>query len=586
MRGIGRTLSRLPVARSLIAGAALLAGAAAHAEPAASINGPPNGDETAVAIPRVAFPRGNPGVALPRPLDPSDAARIRRIFAWQDSGNVPAAIRASAEIADPLLAGTILAARYLGRFHRSTTDELASWLEHYPDLPDGAAIHALLLRRLPSGASAPAAPRLDMLPTAGVVDLAVEDAARPEAADPGGSQAALAARTLFVGNRDQDAIGTALATLRKARLDQAVGAIGVVAGLAAWRLDRIAFAQICFEAAADSVAPSRVRAAGAFWAARAHLRLGDHAGYATWLRRAAEERRTFYGLVARRTLGLDTGLVPGRDLATEADADAVAAMPRGWRAFALLQVDQPERATAELRLLWSESKDTPHLRRSLLLVAAGAGLTDLAAQFAALETRTGSVETKTGSPRAASRILVPRLRPAGGFRIDPALVYGLIRLESNFDAAAVSPAGARGLMQIMPLTARYITGNPALGGTVLHNPSLNLDVGQRYVAYLARQDAIEGDLIRVLASYNAGPGSFARWSASVRDGGDPLLFIEAIPNDETRAFVQQVLTYTWLYADRLRLPAPSLDELAAGEFPRFTPLAAQGRLAAAASAAN
>jgi soluble lytic murein transglycosylase len=214
-------------------------------------------------------------------------------------------------------------------------------------------------------------------------------------------------------------------------------------------------------------------------------------------------------------------------------------------------------------------------------------LTDLAAQFAAMvETKTGLVETKNGPPREASRIAVPRLRPAGGFRIDPALVYGLIRLESNFDAAAVSPAGARGLMQIMPLTARYITGNPALGGTLLHNPSLNLDVGQRYVAYLARQDAIEGDLIRVLASYNAGPGSFARWSASMRDGGDPLLFIEAIPNDETRAFVQQVLTYTWLYADRLRLPAPSLDELAAGEFPRFTPLAAQGKLAAAASPAN
>jgi peptidoglycan lytic transglycosylase len=173
---------------------------------------------------------------------------------------------------------------------------------------------------------------------------------------------------------------------------------------------------------------------------------------------------------------------------------------------------------------------------------------------------------------------VPSLRPSGGFRIDPALVYALTRLESNFDATAVSPAGARGLMQIMPTTARYITGNDSLGGDALHNPSLNLDVGQRYVAFLARQDASEDDLIRMLASYNSGPGSFLRWSSRMHDAGDPLLFMEAIPNDETRAFVQRVLTYTWIYAARLGLPAPSLDELAAGQFPRFTPPAARGKL--------
>jgi soluble lytic murein transglycosylase-like protein len=158
------------------------------------------------------------------------------------------------------------------------------------------------------------------------------------------------------------------------------------------------------------------------------------------------------------------------------------------------------------------------------------------------------------------------------------MVYALTRLESNFDAAAVSPAGALGLMQIMPVTARYVMGSGSLGGPELHDPSLNLDVGQRYVAFLGHQDGIEGDLIRLLASYNAGPGNFLRWGGAVRAQDNPLLFIEAIPNDETRAFVQHVLTYTWIYAARLRLPAPSLDEIAAGEFPRFTPLAGQGKM--------
>ena len=90
------------------------------------------------------------------------------------------------------------------------------------------------------------------------------------------------------------------------------------------------------------------------------------------------------------------------------------------------------------------------------------------------------------------------------------------------------------------------------------------------MSYLAGQEQIDGDLIRVLASYNAGPSSFARWGGAVRDEGDPLLFIEAIPLSETRAFVQHALAYTWIYAARLHLPTPSLDQMAAGAFPRFT----------------
>jgi soluble lytic murein transglycosylase len=581
MRVIGRALSRFPIAQALIAGAAMLAGAAVNAGPAGAGSASAGGDETAMAIPRVALPGRNPGVALPHPLDPGDAARIRRILAWQAQGDIAAATRAAAETADPLLIGHILADRYLGRVHHATADELNGWLERYPDLPDAPAVYALLTRRLPKGAPAPPAPpRVEALPNAGPIDLAPSKAAPPDDEAGGPSRSAAAARALFTGNRDQDALRTALAALHKARSGQPVGEFGVVAGLAAWRLGRTDLAQTCFEAAAVSIEPARVRAAAAFWAARARLRQRDEAGYAGWLRRAAEERRTFYGLIARRTLGLDASLMPGGELATEADVEAIAATPRGWRAFALLQVGQPERAEAEFRLLWPEMKDNPAMRRSMLLIAAGVGLTEFAAQLAAA---TDAQEVRWHDEL---RFAVPRLRPAGGFRIDPALVYALTRLESNFDAAAVSPAGARGLMQIMPVTARYVMGSEAFGDPALHDPSLNLDVGQRYVAFLGRQGGIDGDLIRLLASYNAGPGNFLRWSDAARDEDDPLLFIEAIPNDETRAFVQHVLTYTWIYAARLRLPAPSLDELAGGTFPRFTPLAPQGKLPVAAPRAH
>jgi soluble lytic murein transglycosylase-like protein len=184
------------------------------------------------------------------------------------------------------------------------------------------------------------------------------------------------------------------------------------------------------------------------------------------------------------------------------------------------------------------------------------------------------------------RVFAPALRPAGGFRIDPALVYAVARVESNFNPAAVSAAGARGLMQLMPETAAYIGGGGYQNVLRLHDPAVNLHLGQKYLAYLAGVDGVGNDLIRVLASYNSGPGLFQRWAASIRDLGDPLLFLEAIPITETRQFVIRALTYTWLYAGRLHVPAPTLDAMAAGSFPPFTPAAAEPKITVLSTSAN
>jgi soluble lytic murein transglycosylase-like protein len=195
-----------------------------------------------------------------------------------------------------------------------------------------------------------------------------------------------------------------------------------------------------------------------------------------------------------------------------------------------------------------------------------------------------ALQSQDGHRHEELRFPVPRLRPAGGFSVDPALVYALTRLESNFDPAAISPAGARGLMQIMPATAQYITGDLFYAAARLHEPSSNLQIGQRYINYLSQLDGLRNDLIRMLASYNSGPGNFLRWGPEIRDNGDPLLFIEAIPVNETRAFVAHALIYSWIYAARMHLPAPSLEELADGEFPRFTPVAGERTMALGAPA--
>eukprot|EP01035_Chromulina_nebulosa_P004722 gene4722-6440_t len=200
-----------------------------------------------------------------------------------------------------------------------------------------------------------------------------------------------------------------------------------------------------------------------------------------------------------------------------------------------------------------------------MLVAERANLPDLAAQLADV------VQAADGRERDTTRFPIPRLRPAGGFTADPALIYGLARVESNFDSASVSGAGARGIMQIMPRTARFVSSPEGGGRIQLDDPAVNLDIGQRYIGHLAGLETVSGDLIRLLASYNAGPGNLGRWGPAIADRGDPLLFIEAVPTDETRTFIPRVLTYSWIYAARLRLPGPGLDDLAAGMWPRYRP---------------
>ena len=590
MNGIGLALSRMPAARALIAGAAFLAGASAQAVAGDVF------DDVALAVPRVS--PGGGSVPLPQPLALSDAARIRQVFRDQRAGHLGAAIAQTDQVTSPLLLGHILADRYLNPVITAdappTEEQLRSWLARYADQPDAPALHAALVAMGPKSALpppppvralAPAVPPADdvdavqrVLPRNPVLDRSVHEPARAGRADQavrliartrgidalyGALLRAEVAQILFSQGRDAEALALAEAAHHQAR--GRIGLAPFIAGLAAWRLDRTELSQSLFEASyAATLTSVGRRSAAAFWAARASLRGRNPAGYAPWMQRAAETPRTFYGLLARRALG-QAILTPEPTAPWtlgEADVDAVASLPGGMRAFALLQVAQAGRAEAELRRLWAETQEQPGFSRSILLVARKAGLLPLANEIAS---------AMLPADALAMRLPTSRLRPTGGFRVDPALVYAMTRLESNFDADAVSRAGARGLMQLMPGTAGFVlrqSGRSA-GKTRLHDPGTNLDLAQRYLVQMAQYGSVQSDLIRLLASYNSGPGNFARWGAELRHMGDPLLFIESVPNDETRAYIPRVLTYTWLYAAQLRLPAPSLDELAAGTWPRF-----------------
>ena len=573
----------------------MLAGAAAPAG-----HGQDSIEDVALFAPRLSVH----GTPLPRPLEPGDAAHLRRVFALQDEGDGAAAMAESAKVVSPLLLGYVLADRYLGGKEHPTARELAGWLARYGDLPDAPAIHAALSARLPASAKRPPAPATrtlqpmeasaPLLTRNPALDRSVRESARAGRFDQalrliahthglgalyGAVLRGEIARAEFL--KGNDAAALHLADIAHRDAGGRAGLPAYTGGLAAWRLGHLERARTLFEVAARAeVATPVERSRAAFWAARTHLRLGDRGGYALWMQRAAERPETFYGQLARRVLGEPPEPAPlARDVLGEADVAALGALPGGERAFALLQINQDERAAAELRHLWDAARDRPGLSRAIVLVARAAGLSNLADELAPL---------LPGAEGFATPVALPSLHPAGGFRVNPALVYALTRLESNFDPNAVSPAGARGLMQIMPETASWITGStatPASFARQLHDPALNLELGQQYLAHLAALDCVQGSLIRLLAAYNAGPTSLAHWSETMNDagdkegggkegcgkeGGDPLLFIESIPNDETRAYVPRALAYTWLYAARMELPSPSLDELAAGRWPRFS----------------
>nr|WP_314071422.1 lytic transglycosylase domain-containing protein [uncultured Roseococcus sp.] len=504
------------------------------------------------------------------------------------------AARETERLDDRRLMGHLLADRYLRG--EPSVAELQAWLADFSDLPDAPLIHETLVGRLPRGAAAPPPPSQPEVPS----DLGPEDRvpAAPritrntalersinQRLNDGNLDAALAliqarrdltpaylgqlkadmSATLFRLGRDADALRVAQEALRHAPQNPDAA---YQAGLAAWGTEQFDVAQAAFERAArNSKAPATQRAAAAFWTARSAVRARRPNLYVPWMLQAAQEPRTFYGMIARRSLGLPPGLVWELDIANEAHAQQVAETAGGWRALALLQIGQKNRAEAELRLLNQRTRNNTPVVQGILSVAQQAGLNSLSTQIAS------QAQGDDGRVRDVARFPLPTLLPNGGFRIDPSLLYALALQESRFDPSAVSRAGARGILQIMPATASYLANDPSLRGegvTRLHDPGFSLELGQRYIHYLVRHEAVQGDLVRVLAAYNAGPGNLTRWLPATRHRSDPLLFIESIPINETRGFVSRVLTFSWIYANRLGLPTPTLDQIAGGNFPTLS----------------
>jgi soluble lytic murein transglycosylase len=304
-----------------------------------------------------------------------------------------------------------------------------------------------------------------------------------------------------------------------------------------------------------AVAPISV-ARGRYWRGRAAAALDQDA--LPHYRAAAAHPATYYGQLAILALGEgEQGIADRLKTLPQPTPDPAvmqAFLGRELARAARILDNAGERSRARLFLLRLEqlAPDAAD-RANAAALAAAIGRVDVGVEIARrVGPKDGATLLEAGWPAPFT--------PAATDGVEPALVLALIRQESNFDHQAVSPAGARGLMQLMPATARNTAKRIGVATTptrLTAEPSHNMALG---TAYLAEQLAYFDQAIPLaLAAYNAGPHRVTQWLADAGDprigaklgGADPIDWVERIPFSETRNYVQRVVESVLVYRARL-----------------------------------
>jgi soluble lytic murein transglycosylase-like protein len=488
-------------------------------------------------------------------LPEADIDRYRQIFAAADRGDWETVEALEGGVSDRRLIGHILAARYVSPDSGAGFPELRSWLDLYGDLPEAADIHRLAAARNPAGQSV-------ALPAARGGESRIASEPGPGSIGSGEPKTSAAERAAsrFFSADDKGALADSLRAIRV--LGDRATTSRWIAGLAAWRLGDLAEAGRHFGAlAASPTASGWMLAAGAYWSGRIEERTGGAETAAKWFAKASRYPTTFYGMLALRKLGVDLAQRISGAAMTADHLDALAQTPAGYRAMALLEIGRRDLAARELERV--DAAGDPRLEEALIVVAQAAHLGDVSDILA----------ERIAQPAqdASAHFPIPAWRPQGGFRVDPALVYAVARQESGFDPSALSPAGAVGLMQLMPGTAGKMAG-PGPAGDMrqasLFDPSTNLELGQRYIRTLMQDPKIGENLLLLAVAYNGGNGNPAKFRQML-EHDDPLLAIESIARGETREFIEQVLANYWIYRARLGGDTASLSDLADGRWPTY-----------------
>lgn len=534
--------------------------------------------------------------AVPAMLTPRQRYLYRRIFLDISNNRLSAAETALANMPNGPLHANAEAQLLLARGPSAGLIRLSRWVEANRSAPQASAIVALARRAGAQDLPAPATTRR-------LVPVSLTPPLQPRSARgerPADAQFAAAARNLISANRapeveallDRDLTAEVRSEwayragwdLYLDLDDQAARRFGAraadgsgdwaamgnwVAGLASFRLNDCEAAARHFDAIGQQYTTAELRSGAALWAARAHVRCGRPQMATERLRSAvALDRTGFYGLLAARTLGITPNVEWAEPDFIQADWNMLSHRPGARVAAALAEIGQTALADRELRHLAATAE--PELYEPILRLAARLDLP--ATQYwLAHNPPPGQM------PPMSARLPAPDWRPFNGWRVDRNLLFAHAMQESRFITSAKSGAGAKGLLQLMPGTARDLARQAEMTHRedLLEDPAFNVEYGQSYLEMLRDSVHTQGLLPKVIAAYNAGPGSVQKWNAGgLKDNGDALLFMESIPFRETRHYVRVVLRNYWLYQLKAAAADPaantaSLDAMAANDWPRF-----------------
>ncbi len=399
------------------------------------------------------------------------------------------------------------------------------------------------------------------------VDAVLSDSARAEWRQR-------VAWSFYIENDDTNAYG--LAQLATQGAGPWIGEAWWTAGLAAWRLGDCQGAADAFKNTAARADNAELQSAAYYWQSRALVRCRQPEQAAAPLRMAAGRDETLYGMLAAEQLGLKLPEQHGEADFTQTDWQSLRDVGNVRVAVGLAEIGQDSLADEVLRHQARIGAANQYQPLTRLARDLGLPSTQLWMAYNA---------PRGGSPEPATRFPTPKWTPVGGWQVDPALVYAHALQESVFRASVVSPAGARGLMQIMPAAAKDHAGTLGFTGNAsdLNKPEVNLAFGQQHLNMLRDQSCTQGLLPKVMAAYNAGVLPIGRWNTEIKDQGDPLLWIESVPYWETRGYVNIVMRNYWMYERQAGGPSESRAALAQGLWPTFPGLAGSSAVRMAAN---
>ena len=536
---------------------------------------------------------------LPNILTDADASLYEQIFMLQSKEKITTAQKLEKQLTDPLLMNEVLYQRYTSKTYRTRGVELNTWMKKYYDMP-GAVRISKIAKIKQATVRKPVVPNMisggASIETAqsetwtakkytGWVDTKITKFKRAIRSGSSKTARQILSDPLFKRKLTESDYGRLAGRLSYLYYTNGEFELAKKWGFVAsdanseyglWAMGLLYFKEEKFKESAkyfsqilklEQINNAR-KTEAAFWAGRAADANGDRTTARNFWRVAAAHPMAFYGALSAVMLGDTPEYEFFEQDFTDDDIDALTETKYGRMALALLQVGQKDRAEEYLKyLITARASDrTLHAVNS---IATAYGLPRVSIQSAGGVRDRGILEIDDDIIYSAQYPL-PDWEPMGGWSIDRALLLAITKQESGFKTNAKSNAGANGLMQIMPSTARRVArrNNVAMSDIDMNNPEHNMFLGQQYIVDLLAHPNINNNIIKMLAAYNAGMGTVVKFEKSFSTY-DPLLYIESFPAYETRSYIKRVMSNMWLYRARLGQPLTSMEELANGIWPLY-----------------